>query len=206
LFKISLDLQLARGRKGEGNSGEEEGKGKGEELVGATRWEVLGLRAFVVVAIVSRVSLRFFPFVLLVLYPGYRHSSLLFPSSFQIMSIFSSIFSRGFLRVLPPPFDSSALCFRRTFLLYAIPLFLNLTLTLYSLGRIFLISHWRRNSWEVVLADGRMRRAGVFVVWVGSSFAQELGVGEITGSGMWLPACLGAGVLMGEHSRWFAFS
>lgn len=126
----------------------------------------------------------------------------------QIMSLFSSIFSRGFLRVLPPPFDFSALCFRRTFLLYAIPLSLNLAISLYSLGRIFVISHWRRSSWSVVLADGRIRRVGVFSIWVVSSFAQEMGVGEMTGSGMWLPACLGAGVLMGQSfslSSWDSF-
>ena len=114
------------------------------------------------------------------------------------MTIFSSIFSLGFLVQLPDPFASTALCFRRSFILYAVPLSVNLVLTVFSTTRIFLVSHFDASSWATIFADGRMRRGASLAVWMLATFVQELGVGEAEGSRMWLPLCLGAFVLMSE--------
>ena len=194
LFKLSLDLGQARGVVS--RAPREGWTARLKEADRVERWEVLAVKAFVWVSIVSRPPLCS-PFGR----GPETHDTVGLTCCSprpQVMTIFSSIFSLGFLVVLPPPFVATALCFRRSFVLYAVPLTVNLFLALYSLARIYLVSHFDTSPWTVVVADGRMRRGAALAVWMVATFVQELGVGEAETSRMWLPMCLGAYVLMCE--------
>lgn len=113
------------------------------------------------------------------------------------MTLLSATLTGSSLQILPSPFTSS-LCYRQTVLYYAIPLSLNLITCIYCFARVLFISHWKSSSWWIVVEDGRIRRAGVLSVWIASSFAQEIGFGNGSGSGLWLPVSIGAGTLLGE--------